>query len=77
MPHDVPNGQTVSHAFRTWKRDGTWEQAMTALCTHVRVHMGREEEPSAAIIESHSITTRPVRGRERGVDGGKHIVGRT
>jgi len=76
MPHDVPNGKTVPHAFRTWKRDGMWEKAMTALRKHVRVQMGREEEPSAAIIDSHSITTSPVRGRERGFDAGKHIVGR-
>ena len=71
MPHDLPNGKTVYHYFRQWKLDGTWEKAMTALRKQVRVQMGREEEPSAAIIDSQSIKTSPVRGRERGFDAGK------
>lgn len=76
MPHDLPNGKTVYHDVRTWKLDGTWERAMTALRKHVRTQMGREEEPSAAIIDSQSIKTSPVRGRERGFDAGKKIGGR-
>lgn len=71
MPHDLPNGKTVYHYFRKWKLDGTWERAMTALRKQVRVQMGREEEPSAAIIDSQSIKTSPVRGRERGFDAGE------
>ncbi len=37
---------------------------------------GRDPEPSAAIIDSQSIKTSPVRGSERGFDGGKKIFGR-
>lgn len=75
MPHDLPNGKTVYHYFRKWKLDGTWEKAMTSLRKHVRTQMGREEEPSAAIIDSQSIKTSPVRGHERGFDGGKKNLG--
>ena len=71
MPHDLPNGKTVYHYFRHWKLDGTWEQAMTALRKEVRRAIGREEEPSAAIIDSQSIKTSAVRGSERGFDAGK------
>ena len=71
MPHDLPNGKTVYHYFRRWKLDGTWEQAMTALRKQVRTRMGRDPEPSAAIIDSQSIKTSPVRGSERGFDAGK------
>ena len=71
MPHELPNGKTVYHYFRQWKLDGTWEKAMTALRKDVRVQMGREEEPSAAIIDSQSIKTSPVPGVERGYDAGK------
>ena len=71
MPHDLPNGKTVYHYFRRWKLDGTWEQAMTALRKEVCRAIGREEEPSAAIIDSQSIKTSAVRGSERGFDAGK------
>lgn len=76
MPHDLPNGKTVYDYFRQWKLDGTWERVMTALRKHVRAQAGREPEPSAAIIDSQSIKTSPVRGSERGYDGGKKNLGR-
>lgn len=75
MPHDLPNGKTVYHYFRKWKLDGTWDKIMTALRKQVRIQMGREEEPSAAIIDSQSIKTSPVRGAERGYDAGKKNPG--
>jgi putative transposase len=71
MPHDLPNGKTVYHYFRQWKLTGVWERAMTALRKQVRQELGREEEPSAAIIDSQSIKTSAVRGSERGFDAGK------
>ena len=71
MPHDLPNGKTVDYYFRKWKLDGTWERAMNSLRKQVRTQMGRDPEPSAAIIDSQSIKTSPVRGIERGFDGGK------
>ena len=70
-PHDLPNGKTVYHYFRQWKRDGTWEKAMTSLRKQARTQMGRDPEPSAAIIDSQSIKTSPVRSVERGYDAGK------
>src|SRR5713226_1574121 len=42
----------------------------------VRVGLGRDREPSAAIIDSQSIKTSSVRGDKRGYDGGKKIRGR-
>jgi transposase len=75
MPHDLPNGKTAYHYFRLWKRDGTWEKAMSSLRKQVRTQMGRDPEPSAAIIDSQSIKTSPVRGTERGFDSGKKNLG--
>lgn len=71
MPHDLPNGKTAHHYFRIWSQQGVWEPIMTHLRKRVRVENGRDPEPSAAIIDSQSIKTAPVRGTERGFDGGK------
>jgi len=48
---------------------------MSSLRRQVRTQMGRDPEPSAAIIDSQSIKTSPVRGSERGTDFGKKNLG--
>ncbi len=75
MPHDLPNCKTVYHYFRQWKMDGTWQRAMDSLRKQARQAVGRQAEPSAAIIDSQSIKTSPVRGIERGFDAGKKNLG--
>jgi transposase len=75
MPHDLPHYKTVYHYFRLWKLAGVWEKAMTSLRKQARLALNREEEPSAAIIDSQSIKTSPVRGIERGFDAGKKNLG--
>jgi putative transposase len=76
LPHDLPNWSTVYLYFREWKQAGVWEQINAALRREVRVNLGREPEPSAAILDSQSIKTSSVRGDARGYDGGKKIQGR-
>jgi transposase len=71
LPHDFPNWSTVYLYFREWKQAGIWEQVNAALRRQLRVAVGREPEPSAAILDSQSIKTSSVRGDERGYDGGK------
>lgn len=75
MPHDLPNGKTVYHYFRQWTLSGVWEQAMNTLRKQTRRDINREEEPSAAIIDSQSIKTSAVRGSDRGFDAGKKNLG--
>src|SRR5215203_5351881 len=45
LPADFPPWQTVSHSFRQWRLDGTWEQMHTALRERLRVARGREAQP--------------------------------
>lgn len=75
LPHDLPNWSTVYLYFREWKQAGIWEQVNTALRRQVRVAVGREAEPSAAILDSQSVKTSAVRGDARGYDGGKKNSG--
>jgi putative transposase len=54
LPHDFPPSGTVFYHFRHWRRDGLWEAIHTALREALRLQMGREAQPSAAIIDSQS-----------------------
>jgi transposase len=57
LPHDLPHWQSVYHYFRLWKRDGTWLRVHDYLHEEVREQMGRDPQPSAAIIDSQSVKT--------------------
>lgn len=57
LPHDFPPYQTVFYYFRQWQRAGIWEKVNTALREQLRVKMGRDAQPSAAIIDSQSAKT--------------------
>jgi transposase len=57
LPHDLPHWQSVYHYFRLWKRDGTWLRIHDYLHEEVRKQMGRDVQPSAAIIDSQSVKT--------------------
>lgn len=57
MPHDFPHWQAVYHYFQLWKRDGTWLRIHEHLHEEVRKQMGRDAQPSAAIIDSQSVKT--------------------
>ena len=76
LPNDLPAWGTVHDYFRQWQKQGVWDQALEALRKQMRKKQGRDEEPSAAVIDSQSIKTSAVRGSEKGYDAGKQIWGR-
>jgi putative transposase len=57
LPHEYPPWQTVYDYFRQWRCDGTWETINTALRERVRIKLGRDATPSAAILDSQSTKT--------------------
>lgn len=57
LPHDFPPKGTVYHYYNTWRKSGLWQQLNAALRGELRQELGREESPSAAIVDSQSVKT--------------------
>jgi putative transposase len=72
LPHDLPPEGTVRDYFHRWRRQGLWEQLNDALRGQLRQAVGRDEQPTAAIIDSQSAKATRTSG-VRGYDAGKKV----
>ncbi|MFD7836168.1 IS5 family transposase [Streptomyces sp. NPDC059761] len=77
LPHDYPHWNTACAYFARWQEEGVFDQLNTLLRRQVRRQEGREEKPTACIIDSQRIkTSTNVPACGQGIDAGKKIVGR-
>lgn len=57
LPHDLPPWPTVHDYYRKWRIEGRWQRIHDALVHQERCREGREETPSAGVIDSQSVET--------------------
>ena len=77
LPAVYPNWNTVHRLHLQWSRDGTWEAIADRLRRLVRESEGRDEDPSAGVVDARSVRgAATVTSATRGYDAGKKISGR-
>lgn len=76
LPSDFPPWQTVFYHFRRFRLKGIWHLLYTALHRAERERVGRNPDPSAAILDSQSVTTVEESAHICGYDAHKCVKGR-
>jgi transposase len=76
LPKDFPRRSTVYGYFRAWIAAGVWAHVHDVLYRRTRELEGRDESPTAAIIDSQSVKTSAEAREMVGYDAGKRIKGR-
>ncbi|WP_245993342.1 transposase [Xylanimonas allomyrinae] len=75
LPHDFTITWSATHKhFTRWTNRRLWEQVLAVLRAEDRVQDGRDQRPTAAVVDSSSVKSTPVPG-ERGFDGAKKVDG--
>ncbi len=64
MPHDFPPWQTVVRYFYKWQKRGVLAQIHDQLAQQLRASLGRDEDPSAAVLDSQSVKTTAKGGQK-------------
>ena len=75
MPNDLPPWFAVYQQARRWLTAGVFEALAQDLRALLRLAAGRNEEPTAAIIDSRTLRSTPESGPRAGYDGAKRERG--
>ena len=76
LPHDFPPWSTVYYHFRRFRMSGLWSLILKALRAAARKRVGKDPQPTAAIMDSQSVKTiEERRKRERPKRGSLLRVG--
>jgi len=76
LPANFPPWQTVFYHFRRLRLKGTWFRLLTALREAERERVGRNAQPSAAIMDTQSVKTVEESAGICGFDALKCVKGR-
>jgi transposase len=75
MPHDLPPWHAVYQQTRRWVRAGCFETMVEDLRLLLRLAAGRNDVPSAMIVDSRTVQSTPESGGRAGYDGAKRRKG--
>jgi putative transposase len=75
LPGDFPKWQTVYYYFSVWKKNDSIEVIHELLVEKIRKAKGRNEEPSADIIDAQSVKSTLLSCEGKGLDACKKIKG--
>jgi transposase len=75
MPNDLPPWALVYQQTQRWLKAGVFEAMVHDLRALLRLAQGRNEQPSAAILDSRTLQSSPESGARAGYDGHKRKKG--
>jgi transposase len=75
MPHDLPPWAAVYQQTQRWMKAGVFEAMVHDLRELLRLLAGRNEQPSAVILDSRTLQSTIESGHRAGYDGGKRKKG--
>jgi transposase len=75
MPHDLPPWAAVYQQTQRWLKAGVFEAIVADLPGVLRLAEGRNEQPSATLLESRTVQSSPESGHRAGYDGAKRRKG--
>jgi transposase len=64
LPRDSLHGRPCTITFALWRLTGLWDRIHDQLRDEVRVKRGRNACPSAAVLDSQSVFTKPGQAQE-------------
>ena len=76
IPKEFPPKSTVHGYFQRFIKEGIWDQIMGCLHEKMREKVGRNGQPTYAIVDSQSTKTGPNASHDKGFDAGKKVKGR-
>jgi len=75
LPGDFPKWQIVYYYFSMWKKNEIGEQIHESLVEKIRKTAGKNEDPTAGIIDAQSVKSTLVSSQDKWFDAGKKIKG--
>lgn len=60
MPHDLPPREAVYQQTQRWFKAGVFEAIVDDLRVLLRLAAGRAKQPSAVILDSHTLQSTPA-----------------